>query len=227
MKKIMKRFFMVAMSLIIAVEVLGAQDLKDSRRQRRDTEIYTMKELNEKASKAAKKEAKKLAKEGWVVAPGHLPLEKQLDRTYQLQYEINENGEPKYIIGDAMSIGESYDAAKFQATELVKLDIASKIQADMTELIENTRANKQLSDEQAASIIESLGASKSLVSQKIGRINPIVECYRTKQNKNKEVRLMVAYDYQKALDAAKAAIRESLEKKGEDLHEQLDTILGL
>lgn len=223
----MKRFFMVAMSLIIAVEVLGAQDLKDSRRQRRDTEIYTMKELNEKASKAAKKEAKKLAKEGWVVAPGHLPLEKQLDRTYQLQYEINENGEPKYIIGDAMSIGESYDAAKFQATELVKLDIASKIQADMTELIENTRANKQLSDEQAASIIESLGASKSLVSQKIGRINPIVECYRTKQNKNKEVRLMVAYDYQKALDAAKAAIRESLEKKGEDLHEQLDTILGL
>lgn len=223
----MKRFFMVAMSLIIAVEVLGAQDLKDSRRQCRDTEIYTMKELNEKASKAAKKEAKKLAKEGWVVAPGHLPLEKQLDRTYQLQYEINENGEPKYIIGDAMSIGESYDAAKFQATELVKLDIASKIQADMTELIENTRANKQLNDEQAASIIESLGASKSLVSQKIGRINPIVECYRTKQNRNKEVRLMVAYDYQKALDAAKAAIRESLEKKGEDLHEQLDTILGL
>lgn len=223
----MKKMIMVAMSFIIALGATPAQDLKVVRKQLKDVENYSKKELNEKASRAARKEAKKLEKDGWVVAPGHLPLEKQLDRTYLLQYEINKKGEPKYIIGDAMSLGESYDAAKFQATELVKLDIASKIQADVTELIENTRGNKQLSDEQAASILESLGASKSLVSQKIGRIIPVVECYRTKKNKNKEVRLMVAYDYQKALEAAMEAIRETLEKKGEELHEQLDSILGL
>ena len=196
---------MVAMSLIIAMGTSWAQE----------------------ASKAAKQEAKKLKKDGWVVAPGHLPLERQLDRAYALQYELDDKGEPKYIIGDAMSVGENYDAAKFQATELVKLDIVAKIQADMTELIENTRSNKQLSEAQAASLMETLGASKSLVSQKIGRITPIVECYRIKKNKNHEVRLMVAYDYQRALEAAKAAFREELERKGDVLHDQLDNLLNI
>ena len=65
----------------------------------------TSAEVNRKATKAARDEAKKLKKEGWMVTPGALPLDKQLDRSYMMQYEFDENLYPKYIMGEAMSAG--------------------------------------------------------------------------------------------------------------------------
>ncbi len=37
---------------------------------------------------------------------------------------------------------------------------------------------------------------------------------------------MIAYNSKMALEAAKNAVREQLEQKGEKLHEQLDAVLG-
>ena len=117
-------------------------------------------ELMQKATKVARKEAKKMGKEGWLIAPGALPIEKQLDKAYMMSYEYDDNMFPKYIMGEAMSIGENYDAAKMQALELAKQNLAGQIQTEVTALIENTVANKQLSQEQAASVTQSVMASK-------------------------------------------------------------------
>ena len=87
-------------------------------------------------------------------------------------------------------------------------------------------ANKQLSKEQAASVTQSVMASKNLISQSIGRTISVMEVYRTLSNKNKEVLVRIAYNSQMAKDAAKKAVREDLEKKGEKLHEDLDKALG-
>ena len=84
-------------------------------KERQEVVETTLSEVNRKASKAARDEAKKLEKEGWQVAPGALPLEKQLDRSYMMQYEFDESLYPKYIMGEAMSIGTNYDGAKMQA----------------------------------------------------------------------------------------------------------------
>ena len=187
----------------------------------------TKNELNNKASKAARKEAKSLTKQGWVVAPGALPLDKQLDRSYNMQYEFDENLLPRYIMGEAMSIGENYDAAKMQALELAKQNLAGQIATEVTALVENTVANNQLTAEQAASITQTVSASKNLISQNIGRVVPVVEVYRVKGNKNKEVLVRIAYSTELSMQAAKKIIREELEKKGEELHEQLDNLLGV
>ena len=184
------------------------------------------KQLSQRASKTARKEAKRMRKEGWKTTPGALPLDKQLDKSYLMQYEFDENMFPKYIMGEAMSIGENYDAAKMQALELAKQNLAGQIQAEVTALVENTIANKQLSNEQAASITQSVQSSKSLISQRIGRTISVVETYRVVSNGNKEVLVRIAYNSQMAREAAKNAIREDLEQKGENLHEQLDELLG-
>ena len=183
-------------------------------------------ELNAKASKAARKEAKTLAKEGWKTAPGALPLDKQLDKSYTMQMEYDEDMFPKYLMGEAMSIGENYDAAKMQALELAKQNLAGQIQTEVTALIENTVANKQLQPEDAASVVQSISAGKSLISQSIGRVITVVEVYRTVSNKNKEVLVKIAYNADMAKQAAKKAIRDDLEKKGEDLQNKLDELLG-
>ena len=133
---------------------------------------------------------------------------------------------PKYLMGEAMSIGENYDAAKMQALELAKQNLAGQIQTEVTALIENTVANKQLQPEEAASVIQSISAGKNLISQSIGRVITVVEVYRSTNNKNKEVLVRIAYNSDMAKKATKEAIRSDLDKKGENMQKKLDELLG-
>lgn len=218
--------FLLAVVLAAFTMGVSAQTSKEIAKERREIRKLSKAEFNEKASKDARKEAKRLKKEGWQVAPGALPMEKQLDKSYLMQQEYDEDLFPKYLMGEAMSIGENYDAAKMQALELAKQNLAGQIQTEVTALIENTVANKQLQPEEAASVVQSVSAGKNLISQSIGRVLTVVEVYRTVGNRNKEVLVRIAYNAEMAKAAAKQAIREDLEKKGEDLHNKLDQLLG-
>ena len=222
----MKKLLLFAMALALVGGTSFAQSAKEVAKERRELTKASKAELSDKATKAARKEAKKLKKEGWTSAPGALPLEKQLDKSYLMQYEYDEDMFPKYIMGEAMSIGSNYDAAKMQALELAKQNLAGQIQTEVTALIENTVANEQLEQEQAASVTQSVMASKNLISQSIGRTIPVVEVYRTLPNKNKEVLLRIAYNSEMAKKAALKAVKEDLKQKGDNLHEKLDELLG-
>lgn len=218
--------FLVAVFLLGLPCTVSAQLDKTQLKERKVISKATKSELNSKATKAARKEAKRLKKEGWVTSPGALPLEKQLDRSYTMQYEYDEDLFPKYIMGEAMSVGQNYDAAKMQALELAKQNLAGQIQTEITALIENTVANKQLEPEDATSVVQSINASKNLISQSIGRVLPVVETYRTLNNKNKEVLVRIAYNSDMAKTAVKQAVKKDLEKRGDDLHNKLDKLLG-
>lgn len=224
MRKIV--FVVVAMMMGVSTVAVQAQTVRETVKERKALAKASKSELNEKASKAARQEAKKLKKQGWQVAPGALPLEKQLDKSYMMQYEFDEDMFPKYLMGEAMSVGTNYDAAKMQALELAKQNLAGQIQTEVTALIENTVANEQLEAEQAASVTQSVMASKNLISQSIGRTITVMEVYRTLKNKNKEVLVRIAYNSEMAKKAALKAIKQDLENKGDDLHNQLDELLG-
>lgn len=217
---------MLAIVMAGTFTTVSAQITKEQQRERKEIYKASKSELNDKASKAARKEAKQLKKEGWQTAPGALPLEKQLDKSYMMQMEYDADMYPKYLMGEAMSIGENYDAAKMQALELAKQNLAGQIQTEVTALIENTVSNKQLAAEEAASVTQSILAGKNLISQSIGRVITVMEVYRTKANKNKEVLVRIAYNGEMAKAAAKKAVREDLEKRGDDLHKKLDELLG-
>ena len=125
-----------------------------------------------------------------------------------------------------MSIGENYDGAKMQALELAKQNLAAQIQTEVSGLIDNSVATQQLAMEEAVTVTKSIMASKSLIVQSIGRTITVVECYRTLNNKNKEVLVRIAYNGAMAKAAAKAAIRKSLENESDELRNKLDNILG-
>lgn len=222
----MKKVLFFAMAMLVACSASFAQDAKEIMNERKAVQKMAKQELAAKVDKATKKEAKRLAKEGWVVSPGALPLEKQLQRSYEMEYQYDDLGFPKYIMANAQSIAENYDAAKTTATSLAITNLAGQIQTEVTALIENTVANKQLSAEDAASISETVMASQNLISQSIGRTITIVECYRVLPNKNREVMVRIAYNGEMAKEAAKKAVREELEKKGDKLRERLDKLLA-
>lgn len=221
-----KLFSLLAIGFLVLGGQATAQNTADAARQRDAEAKQARSQLNARESKDARKAAKQYMKEGWTVTPGALPIEKQLDKAYLMQYERDDSGYPKYLMGEAMSIGENYDAARMQAQELAKQNLAGQLQTEITALVDNSLANKQLSAEEAASITETVVAGKSLISQRLGRMIPLVEMYRTLDNKNKEVLIRVAYNSAMAREAAKNVMREELEKKGEDLHEKLEQLLG-
>ena len=138
--------------------------------------------------------------------------------------EVDADMYPKYLTGEAMSIAESYDAAKIQAMELARLNLAGQLQSEVTALVENSVGNQQMSREEAASITQTIMESKALFSQNLGRVVPVLECYREKDNKNKEVRVVISYNTEMATEMAKRLIRQELEKKGEQLRSKFDRI---
>ena len=222
----MKKAFFVIMTMLIACNISFAQTSVEIIRERQWLVKQAKKELEAKVSKDIRKEAKRLKKGGWVVSPGALPLEKQLERSYLMQYEYDENLFPKYIMASAQSIGENYDAAKTTAASLAKTNLAEQIQTEVTVLIENIVTNQQLAAEDALSLTETIKTSKSLISQSIGHVVTVVESYRVLDNKNREVLIRIAYDGQMAKEAAKRVLRQELERKGEKLRKELDQALG-
>lgn len=223
----MRKVMIALMALfVMGTATTSAQTTREIVKERKVLAKASKSELEKKASKTARKEAKKYRKQGWQVVPGALPLEKQLDKSYMMQYEYDEDLFPKYLMGEAMSIGEHYDAAKMQALELAKQNLAGQIQTEVTALIKGTVTNEQLSAEEAASITEVLMVSENLISQSIGRTITVVELYRTLKNKNKEVLVRIAYNGDMAKESAKKIVREELRRKGDKLHDKLDELLG-
>lgn len=225
--KLMRIF--VALLFLITTMTVSAQVSKEELKARKELRKQSKTALHEKATKEARKEAKKLKKQGWQTTPGTLPIEKQIDKAFLMQMEYDEDLFPKYLMAEGMSIGENYDGAKMQAIELAKQNLAGQIQTEVTALIENNVANNQLEAGEAATATKSIMAAKSLISQSLGRVLPVVELYRVvdkKHNKNKEVLVRLAYDSKKAKEAAKKAVRAGLAEEGEALQNKLDNLLG-
>lgn len=221
-------FFCLIGLMLLSLNFAFAQEksAKEIMEERKEIAKLSKKALTEKASKDARKEAKRLKKQGWQIAPGALPLDKQLDKSYLMQYEYDENGYQKYLMGEAISTGENYDGAKMQALELAKQNLAAQVQTEITALVENQVANSQLSAEDAATVTKSIMSSKNLISQSIGRTITVMEVFRTLDNKNKEVLIRIAYNSAMAKQIAKNAVRKSLESEAEDLSKDLDKLLN-
>ena len=190
------------------------------------TDKEIQKELTSKAIKEARKEAKNLTKQGFFVARGAVPMDKQLESAWTMQLQKDEDGSPKYIVETGNSTAESQTAAKLQATETAKLSIAGNINTQIAALIENNIANQQLNSEEAASVTKTVAASKNLIAQELGRTLLVVEIYRN-VGKNTESDIRLAYDLKSAKEVAKKVIRKQLEDQTKILQDKLDKLMDI
>jgi len=216
--KTMKFFAMlVALSISLSAQ---AQSTKMAKLKQ------TKAELKEKASKDARKEAKRLQKEGWQAFPGGLPMDKQVDRVYMYLESFDDDLNPQYVDGSGTATGESYAAAQAQATELARIELASKIGSEATGIIDNMLGNKMLANDQAASVTTYLSENKTIFSQKLGRVLTPLQLRRELKNKNKEVTVRMIAKRADILEIAKQAIRDQLEKDGKQLSDELKAYFG-
>lgn len=182
------------------------------------------KDIKSKVLKDARKEAKKLKKEGFDVAPGQLPMDKQIENTWFKRYELTDDGDPLYFVADARSVGETHSTAKMQAYEVAKINLAGQIGTEVTGLIETTLGNAQLNAEDAASVTETVANFKSKIASEMGKTSTFFEASRN-IDKNTEVTLTLGYSYETAIEMAKKNIREDLKAVGKVNAEKLDELL--
>ena len=190
-----------------------------------DVMKQSKKQLKKRSTKTARQEAKQFKKEGWKTAPGTIPMEKQLDKSYAIQQQYNGNFQSVYLMGQAMSVARTYDAARLQAMELAKLELAGMIESTISTETENAITNKQLSAEEAESIVEMVQKTKSQVMQRLGQVIMVMELYRD-VDKGKEVLVRIAYDTNKSNKEAIEEIRRQLDLAPE-WGQKLGNILGV
>ncbi|MBR4492983.1 MAG: hypothetical protein IKO98_10025 [Bacteroidales bacterium] len=179
----------------------------------------------QKSEKMARKEAKKLEKEGWKTMG--LPIVKQLDETWMKMYDREANGYPRYIWAQEMATANSFAAAQSQADNIAKLRIASQVSSSVAALTDIALANQEISAKDAASITKTVENAKTLVSQKLGRTFKTMEIYQEMSNGNYRVRVTMLYDMKAAIAIAREVMLEEL-KKDSDLNKaQLEKLMGL
>ena len=171
-----------------------------------------------------KRSAKDYTKDGYYVAVGAPSIERQLTNGLLKEQEVDETGFPKYIVATGRSVGETQIAAKLQATETAKLELAGTLATNVAALIENNIANAQLNQEEAASVTKTVAAAKNMIAQEIGRVITLVEMYKD-INKNIEANVRIAYNSEMAMEAAKKVVRKQLEDETKLLQDKLDKLM--
>lgn len=219
----------VSASLLLASTGVLAQDVATRKEYRKIErhERFLNRQVKDKAIRSARKEARKLAKQGYKAPVGKLPINKQLEKAWQCQYEMDSNGYPFYFIATARTTGSNYSAAQMQAVNLAKLDLAGQIQTRVNQLIEAKVANDEISAESAASINSFVSASKNLISNTLGRVMILVEIYRVNEAGNNEVQVTLGYNSELATQEAIKAVQKSMTAEAGELMEELDGLLGL
>ena len=183
------------------------------------------KDLKKKSMKMARKDAKKKTKAGYFVAPGALPMDKQLEKAFIKQNMEDDKGYPKYIVASGNSVAGTQTAAKIQAMETAKLTLAGTISTTVAALIENNIANEQLTREEAATVTKTVAASKNIIAQELGRVIPLTEMYKNVGSDNIQCDVQIAYDSKTAMDMAKKVIRKQLSEETDALQDKLDNLM--
>ncbi len=163
---------------------------------------------------AAREQAERMVKEQWTTAPGLSSIEQQLARVYEMQREYDNNMHPRYMMAEAMCKGSSYDAAKREAVELARQQLAGQIQTEVKARMDIIMANSQQGRE-AATNTRVMSVARNLVAQSLGKAIPVVEAYRTLANGQTEVLVRLAYDADEAGVVAQKAV-----VKGKDLQQK-------
>lgn len=196
---------------ILQEKIFGSNQKRDMRQLKRDV----------------KKNAKDYEKSGYMVAPGKLSIERQLTNTYQYQYEINDDGMPKYVTGEAQATAGTKIAAKLQAMEFAKLELVGKIETSINALIENSVANEQIDLTTAETVTKTMAASKNIISKKITQVVTLFEVYRNVGTRSIEASVIIAYDLNRILLETQKEIQNQLKDELQGTHEKLDKIMGI
>lgn len=222
MKKIIS---VIALALCLTFGAF-AQDAIDLARQQQELNSVLRKILDAKPTKEAKKEAKRLKKEGWQVPVGERSIEQQITTSLLLGTEmaLDENGNMihRFIQHTALATAGTYNAAYAAARSNALNEIASMIETELVSVVETKLDNAQATSESATTIDKLHQRLRSIVNQSLTNSIPVVTIYRVLPNKNYEVQVRLAFDRNEVSARIKRQMQQELEEEGDELNQYVD-----
>ena len=228
----MKTMRFIALSLFVALgwaastQSISAQDKqqfenqKEIIKQRKEMAKLTKKSVEANAWKEAKKAAKQMKKEGWRPMPGSPTLETQMN-DYLLRRYSQSGNFPKYILGEGTATAKQSDAARKHALANARVELAGSLGYEVAALVEEGTSNNSYSDEEQETLSKLMQNSKSIIQQKIGRTEIVMEAYR-KVGTTTEVMVRISADG----NVSKAAILSMFSDDQKDLRDKLEQTMN-
>ena len=224
--KLIVSVFTAVMMMIAAADASAQVASKSQRKQIQKHEKVLNKSMKKKAIKAARKEAKSLKKQGYLTLLGQLPLDKQLENSWQAAYELDVQGYPYYIMSTQKATAGNYTAAQMQAMNAAKTDIAGQIETKINQVIETKVTSSEMSRNEANSLTSFVATSKNIISTTLGRVIKLVEIYREpKRSKMVEVQVTLGYSAEIATKEALNALQKSVGSEDVEIMKLLDQLV--
>lgn len=226
----MKKVLLMMVIAIATTSVTYAQSASELAKQQKELNEINLKLLNSKASKSARKEAKKLIKQNWLVPAGSKSIDMQITEV-QLLGEVlmaDENGNPvkRYIIRSSQAVSGSFNAGVAAARANAQVEIAAMLQTKVAAAMETQLDNQQTTSITANTVEKFHERAKSIIDACLTNTNTVLSIYRLTPQNNYEVQVQVAFDKKELSARLKRRIQQELEMEGDnDLNDIVDGVL--
>lgn len=227
---IMRKIVFLSLIAMSVAAVSFAQDAKELAKQQMELNKINKKMLSAKPTKEAKKEAKRLAKEGWVVPAGEKSIELQLTQSlmYGEELMVDEAGAPtkRYIMHTAIATSGTYNAGYAASRTNAMVEVAAILKSEIAAAMQVKIDNDQSSGINALTLDKFNERAKSVVDQCLTNAIPVIRVYRRLSNGNFEVQVRLAFDKKEIAARIKRKMLAEMEKEGDEMNKVVDEVLN-
>ncbi len=224
----MKKMFLI-LAAVMMTAATYAQTPTQLARQQQELNAIHMKMVNAKPSKAAKKQAKELKKEGWTEPAGELSMEQQItiSQLYGMEQMVDASGvaQRRFIQETGQQTAGSYNAAYAAARAAAQTELAAMLQTELVAAWQQKLDNAQSGATTAITNDKFHQRVKAVIDQTLSNCIPVLAIYRRLPNNQFEVQARIAYDKQTLMTLLRQYLQKELEKEGDGLGEIVDEII--
>lgn len=227
----MKKMILMVAAVLMTSTAVNAQSAIDLAKQQKELNDINRKMLNQKPTKDAKKQAKELKKEGWLVPAGELSIEQQLTKSQLMGEELmaDENGAPtkRFIMQTGLQTSGSFNAGYAAARTAAMTELAGLLKTEIVSAFQQKLDNAQNSSIDATTVDKFNQRTKGIIDQALTNAIPCLKIYRTLSNNNYQVQVRLAFDKKELAARLKRNMQKELEKEGdEELNGIVDDVLS-
>lgn len=225
----MKKILVMLATAMLAIPTF-AQSAAELAKQQAELRAINMRMLNAKPTKDAKKQAKALVKEGWMVPAGEKSIEQQITESQLLGAEnmADENGAAtkRYLMQTAVQTAGSYNAGYAAARANAQTELAAMLKTEIAAAMDKKLDNEQTSAISAVTVDKFNERAQAIVDATLTNSIPVMAIYRRLQNNNFEVQVRLAFDKKELAARLKRNMQKELEMEGDELDSMVEEIMN-
>lgn len=223
----MKKMISLLVVAMMATATFAQSAAELARQQKELNEIH-MKMLKAKPTKDAKKQAKELKREGWLVPAGELSIEQQITRSqlYGEELTTDENGgiTKRFIQQTGQTTSGTYNAGVAAARAAAQTELAAMLKTEIVAAFQQKLDNQQNNAITATTIDKFNERARAIVDQSLTNSIPVLAIYRVLPNNNYQVQVRIAYDKKELAARIKRNMQRELEREGDSLDPVIEDV---